>query len=108
MEKVSEYKEQKRTKLTNNKPEIKKKQRKKERKTKKHTRTARNRCKTDKEKAVICRVGSELSFVPASLCHYIRQDEDFRVGDFDGVIHWDVRFGKRHPSSYLLKLSYAS
>ena len=77
MEKVPEYTEQKRTKLTNDKPEIKKKQRKKERKTKKHTRTVRNRCKTDKEKPVICRVGSELSLVPASLCHSIRQEEDF-------------------------------
>lgn len=32
---------------------------------------------TDKKKIVLCRVGSELSLVPASLCHSIRQEEDF-------------------------------
>ena len=32
---------------------------------------------TDKKKIVLCRVVSELSLVPASLCHSIRQEEDF-------------------------------
>lgn len=35
------------------------------------------RHETDKEKTVLCRVGSELSLVPASLCRSIRQEEDF-------------------------------
>ena len=37
----------------------------------------RKRHETDKEKTVLCRVGSELPLVPASLCHSIRQEEDF-------------------------------
>lgn len=32
---------------------------------------------TDKKKIVLCRVVSELSLVPASLCHSIRHEEDF-------------------------------
>ena len=35
------------------------------------------RHETDKEKTVLCRVASELSLVPASLCRSIRQEEDF-------------------------------
>lgn len=35
------------------------------------------RHETGKEKIVLCRVGSELSLVPASLCRSIRQEEDF-------------------------------
>jgi len=49
-----------------------------------HTRMASPRARkngrnheTDKEKTVLCRVASELSLVPASLCRSIRQEEDF-------------------------------
>ena len=48
---------------TNGKPQDKKKR--------------QERHETDKEKTVLCRVASELSLVPASLCRSIRQEEDF-------------------------------
>ena len=37
----------------------------------------RNATKPTREKTVLCRVASELSLVPASLCRSIRQEEDF-------------------------------
>ena len=51
---------------TNGKPQGKKKR--------------QERHETDKEKTVLCRVASELSLVPASLCRSIRQEEDFVWG----------------------------
>lgn len=47
---------------------------------KENGRKRQERHETDKEKVVLCRVGSELSLVPASLCRSIRQEEDFVWG----------------------------
>ena len=59
--------------------------------TRKTEANRKNGTQTDKGKTVLCRVGSELSLVPASLYPSIRQEEDFvweiRV---NSVIHWDI------------------
>ena len=59
---------------------------------------------TDKGKTVLCRVGSELSLVPASLCHSIRQDEDF-VWEISAVwIHWDVMSRQKYRRQMFLDI----
>lgn len=47
-------------------------------------------------KTVLCRVGSELSLVPASLCHSIRQEEDFVREILTAWIHWDIKSRQKY------------
>ncbi len=58
--------------------------------------------KPAKEKTVLCRVASELSLAPASLCRSMGQEEDFIWEMCDGVIHWDIKHGKIPPSDFFL------
>ena len=75
---------------------------------KENGRKRQERHETDKEKVVLCRVGSELSLVPASLCHSMKQEEDlvWKIGD--GVIHWDIRYRQNTVVRLFFILPYAS
>ena len=59
---------------------------------------------TDKGKTVLCRVGSELSSVPASLCHSIRQDEDFVWEILAVWIHWDIMSRQKYRRQMFLDI----
>lgn len=65
---------------------------------------SRNATKPTKEKIVLCRVGSELSLVPASLCHSIRQEEDFVWEILAVWIHWDIMSRQKYRRQMFLDI----